>query len=109
MPFKEKAAKLTLLHDDDVHYNMIVHKSHNAFTIRDNIEEHHKNTHSETTIFGDVLQSQNSPGTKSWAQITEKIRPESQSPESLIKKTNLVPSNKPVIHERRLDTANVDN
>ena len=42
----EKAEELILLHVNDVHYDLIVHKSHNAFKTESNMKEHtekHKN------------------------------------------------------------------
>ena len=43
---KEKVETLFLLHNDDIHYNMIVHRSHNAFhtenQMREHVQENHK-------------------------------------------------------------------
>ena len=52
----ERAEDLVLMHEDDVHYNLIVHKSHNAY------------------------KSDNSELSKSWAQVTKAYRPGMTSP-----------------------------
>ena len=63
----EKPEELILLHEDDVHYNIIVHKSVNNF------KEHIKEDHREmTTIFGETNGKMTS---KSWAQVTKVCRP----------------------------------
>ena len=49
---------MVLLHEDDVHYNIIVHKSHNAYKSK-----------------GD-----NPEISKSWAQVTKAYRPGVESP-----------------------------
>ena len=52
----EKAEELILLHEDDIHYNIIVHKSHNAFktkNVENSIEKKHKDEN--LTLFGDIL------------------------------------------------------
>ena len=65
----EREEELVLLHEDDIHYNIIVHKSHNASKNMYH-EEHNKKHHGEeTTLFGDVIQQ------KSWAQVTNAFRP----------------------------------
>ena len=46
----EKAEVLILLHENDVHYNIIVHKSHNVSKTESNIKEHtqkHKKSYAE--------------------------------------------------------------
>ena len=46
----EKADELILLHENDVHYNIIVHKSHNVSKMESNIKEHtqkHKKSYAE--------------------------------------------------------------
>ena len=72
----EREEELILLHEDDIHYNMIVHKSHNAS--KNKYEEEHKKKYhgEETTLFGDVMHQ------KSWAQITKAFRP--NIPEKLV-------------------------
>ena len=60
---------LILLHEDDIHYNLIVHKSHNT------VNNSHKGTE---TIFGEFLfKTPQSPNT--WAEVTKKsILPQSK-------------------------------
>ena len=48
-----KAEELILLHEDDTHYNIIVHKSHNAFRRENTIKEQIKNH--EETLFGEFI------------------------------------------------------
>ena len=57
----EKEEELILLHEDDIHYNMIVHKSHNASKNKyegGHIQKQHRE---ETTLSGDVLQKGHGP------------------------------------------------
>ena len=62
-----------MLHEDDVHYNIIVHKSHNVYKSVNNFKEHIKEDHREmTTIFGETNGKITS---KSWAQVTKVCRP----------------------------------
>ena len=65
----EKAEELTLLHEDDIHYNIIVPKGHNVYQTKD-VKNNNKNKN--TTIFGDEIKSTGKP---SWAKITEAFRP----------------------------------
>ena len=69
----EKAEELILLHEGDVHYNIIVHKSHNAYKSVNSLKEHIEEDHSvKRTIFGD---SNDPQALKSWAQVTKVSRP----------------------------------
>ena len=55
----EKAEELILLHEDEVHFNIIVHKSHNAFKRTNSFEKHDKSVQEKNlTIFGDSNSSQ---------------------------------------------------
>lgn len=56
------AEELTLLYEDDIHYNLIVSKE---------IFIDHQ-TEEKTTIFGKIIKLENK---KSWAQVTEIFRP----------------------------------
>ena len=72
----EQPEELILLHEEYIHYNLIVHRSHNAFkntVLKKPMEKDHKEQNQ--TIFGDVLNSQVINNSKSWAQITEAFRP----------------------------------
>ena len=61
--------ELILIHKDDIHYNLIVHKSHNTFKTNDSKKDHiSKHDEPKETIFGDLVFT--SPLT--WAQVTEK-------------------------------------
>ena len=74
----EKAEELILLHEDEVHFNIIVHKSHNAFKRTNSFEKHAKSVHeTNLTIFGDS----NSPqALHSWAEVIKVHRPGHQDP-----------------------------
>ena len=43
--YNEKPEEIVLMHEDEVHYNLIVHKSHTTFTSRDKFMKHIKNDH----------------------------------------------------------------
>ena len=65
---KEKEETLFLLHNDDIHYNMIVHRRNNAFNKEISIKEHMEKPHdNQKTIFGDIMKPQ---VPKIWAQVT---------------------------------------
>ena len=68
----EKEEELILLHEDDIHYNIIVHKSHNVF--KTNLDKELM-TNKQTTIFGDILQPTELSNNKSWAKVTKAYRP----------------------------------
>ena len=67
----EKDEELILLHEDEVHFNIIVQKSHNAFKKVNCVKKSVISVHSET-IFGDT---NSSPQKRSWADITKVHRP----------------------------------
>ena len=50
------AEEVILLHEDNIHYNIIVHKNHNVSKENDSIKKHNEN-HKEgkETLFGDIL------------------------------------------------------
>ena len=66
-----KAEELILLHDDDIYYNIIVHKTHNAFR-RENIIREHKVIQDDKveTLFRDFTftKPKDQP---SWANVTQ--------------------------------------
>ena len=65
---KEKEETVFLLHNDDIHYNMIVHRSHNAFNKENSFKEHIEKPHdSQKNIFGDTMKPQ---VPQTWAQVT---------------------------------------
>ena len=69
----EKAEELILLHEDETHYNIILHKSHTTFKSKNIFSEHKTEEHDKgKTLFGDYLQHQES---SSWADVTSKNRP----------------------------------
>ena len=73
---KEKAETLVLLHNDDIHYNMIVHRSHNAFHKDINPKEHIEKDHNKCqTIFGDSIGHESPTKLRTWANITSYHRP----------------------------------
>ena len=43
--YDEKPEELVLLHDDEVHYNLIVHKNHNIYTRNDTFKKHIEKDH----------------------------------------------------------------
>ena len=45
--FDEKPEELVLLHDDEVHYNLIVHKSHNTYKKKDIFKKHIEQVHED--------------------------------------------------------------
>ena len=69
----ERPEEMILLHEDDIHYNIILHKSHNTFKSKTDMAKHMVGEQKEEiTIFGDKIQSQNHI---SWAEITKINRP----------------------------------
>ena len=62
-----KAEELTLIHEDEIHYNIMLPHNHSAFK---NKRTNH--TVQETTLFGEPNKL---PDKKSWAQVTEAFRP----------------------------------
>ena len=73
----EKAEELILLHEDDIHYNIIVHKDHNAYKTVTVEEKHIENDHGENmSIFGDKIHTVEK---KTWAEVTKVHRPGYQS------------------------------
>ena len=64
------------LHEEDIHFNIIVHKSHNTYSNLNRIQDHIKLQHKEnTTIFGDNIHPK---APFSWAQVTNINRPAHQ-------------------------------
>ena len=106
----EKEEELILIHEDDIHYNLIVHKSHNAFKESSNIE-HMKKKHSNntSTIFGDSLQLNGIQETRSWAQVTEAYRPSLPNEQSKFSNTNcLKRKNTDTINTKEEMSSNID-
>ena len=69
----EKAEELILLHQDDVHFNIIVHKSHNAFKRVISVKEHGEIVHEDSlTIFGEI---NSPPALHTWAEVSKVHRP----------------------------------
>ena len=68
----EKAEELILLHEDETHYNIILHKSHTIFKSKNTFNKHKTEEDNRgRTLFGDFLQQDSS----SWAEVTSKNRP----------------------------------
>ena len=62
-----------------MHFNIIVHKSHNAFKKTNNFKKHTESEHEENvTLFGDF---NSSPALHSWAEVTKVHRPGHQDPD----------------------------
>ena len=80
----EKAEELTLLHEDDIHYNIIVPKGHNI-SKTDTVKENKDNT--ESTIFGDALRPIIKP---SYANITRAFRPKMTPTTTEAEPTNVI-------------------
>ena len=75
----EKAEELILLHEDEVQFTIIVHKSHNAFKKTNNFKTHTKSEHEgNVTLFDDI---NSSPALHSWAEVTKVHRPGHQDPD----------------------------
>ena len=89
---KEKTAtnegeELILLHEDNIPYNIIVHKTHNAFRREGVMKKQNKYKKEKVeTLFGDFVFTK-PKGQPSWADITNPLTPKS-SPEAS-KKTSL--------------------
>ena len=66
----EKEAELILLHEDDIHYNLIVDANPN-FMVHKPIKEPIKNT----SLFRDIVLAVGPTNHKTWAEITKTIRP----------------------------------
>ena len=65
------AEEMILLHEDDIHYNIIVHKSHNGVRRENGINEHEsKHREDSESIFGERLYEPPKIS-KSWAQATK--------------------------------------
>ena len=72
----KKTEELIPLHEEDIHFNIIVHKSHNTYSNLSRTQEHIKFQHKEnTTIFGDNIHPK---APFSWAQVTNINRPAHQ-------------------------------
>ena len=55
----KKAKELILLHEDDIHFNIIVHKTHNVYYNASQIRKHSNVQHNDnTTLFGDIISPQ---------------------------------------------------
>ena len=74
----EKAEHLVLIHEDDIHYNLIVNKCHNIFKNTIKQSEHIPKNHNtdNVTIFGEVIQPKD---LQTWAQKTGVFCPGSHS------------------------------
>ena len=73
----ERAEELILLHEDEIHYNIILHKSHNTFKSKTKHDKHTTAAHEEgRTLFGDLQQPKVS---SSWAKVTSINRPVNKS------------------------------
>ena len=72
----KKTEELIPLHEEDIHFNIIVHKSHNTYSNLSRTQEHIKFQHKEnTTIFGDDIHPK---APFLWAQVTNINRPAHQ-------------------------------
>ena len=95
----EKAEELIILHKDEIHYNIILHKSHNTCHGKNKMMKHKTDDHvEERTLFGDLLQPKMS---SSWANITSINRPVNKSnPYTGLQDLNEI---KPQTQDRKID------
>ena len=76
----EKEAELIMLHEDDIHYNLIIGETQSWLAKKPENEPLKNSHHENTSLFGDILLTAGQPNPRSWAEMagTRRAPPQEQ-------------------------------